>query len=178
MKTESTIEIMAVVTPNCAMASRSQTSSYNTLQKPEMRKKMKYQFTQDSLSSAGWQFHDKFVSAHVECREVKRARQGRRHQSADRDHVGTAPRLSIRAKLESLRTRPGQFHSGLNPTADPIQLTAVGAQAAELRFTGAHKMPARSAVKRSTRASGEVDHLFEFAVLHAKRAADRTRLTA
>ena len=51
MKTESTIETMAVVTPNCAMASRSQTSSYKTLQKPEMRKKKKYQFTNDPLSA-------------------------------------------------------------------------------------------------------------------------------
>ena len=76
MNTDSTIDTMAVVTPNCAMASRSQTSSYNTLQKPEMRKKMKYQFTQDSLSSAGLQFDDRFVSAHVECREVPESRQG------------------------------------------------------------------------------------------------------
>jgi len=60
------------------MANRNQTSSYNTLQKPEMRKKMKYQFTQDSLSSAELQFDDKFVSAHVECREVPETRQGSR----------------------------------------------------------------------------------------------------
>jgi hypothetical protein len=39
---------MAVVTPNCAMASRSQTSSYRTLQNPEMKKKMKNQFMNDS----------------------------------------------------------------------------------------------------------------------------------
>ena len=45
MNTESTIETMAVVTPNCAMANRNHTSSYKTLQKPEMRKKTKYQFT-------------------------------------------------------------------------------------------------------------------------------------
>jgi hypothetical protein len=36
---------MAVVTPNCAMESRNQTNSYNTLQKPEMKKKAKNQFT-------------------------------------------------------------------------------------------------------------------------------------
>ena len=41
MKTESTIETIAVVTPNCAIDRRSHTSSYSTLQKPEMKKKMK-----------------------------------------------------------------------------------------------------------------------------------------
>ena len=44
MKLESTIEIMAVVTPNCAMARRSQTNSYRMLQNPETMKKAKYQF--------------------------------------------------------------------------------------------------------------------------------------
>src|ERR1700722_1867038 len=77
MKTESTIETIAVVTPNCAIARRSQTSSYNTLQKPEKRKKKKYQFTNDSLARARFQFHNPVPSAHVECREVPETRQGR-----------------------------------------------------------------------------------------------------
>ena len=41
---------MAVVTPNCAMARRNHTSSYRTLQKPEMKKKTKYQLTKAVLS--------------------------------------------------------------------------------------------------------------------------------
>jgi hypothetical protein len=45
MKDESTIDTMAVVTPNCAMASRSHTSSYRTLHRPETKKKPKYQPT-------------------------------------------------------------------------------------------------------------------------------------
>ncbi len=43
MNMESTIEVNAVVTPNCAMASRSQTTSYRMLQKPETRKNRKNQ---------------------------------------------------------------------------------------------------------------------------------------
>src|SRR6185437_3990546 len=43
MNAERTIETMGVVTPNCAIARRSQTSSYNIPQKPEIRKKEKYQ---------------------------------------------------------------------------------------------------------------------------------------
>jgi hypothetical protein len=43
MNAESTIETMGVVTPNWAMANRSQISSYNIPQKPEIRKKTKYQ---------------------------------------------------------------------------------------------------------------------------------------
>jgi hypothetical protein len=50
MNAERTMATMAVVTPNCAMARRSQTSSYRTLQKPEMKKKTKYQLTQVLLS--------------------------------------------------------------------------------------------------------------------------------
>jgi hypothetical protein len=50
MNTERTIETMAVVTPNCAMARRNHTSSYRTLQKPEMKKKTKYQLTKAVLS--------------------------------------------------------------------------------------------------------------------------------
>jgi hypothetical protein len=37
-----TIETIGVVTPYCAIARRSQTSSYNIPQKPEIRKKKKY----------------------------------------------------------------------------------------------------------------------------------------
>ena len=43
MKTERTIDTMAVVTPNCAMERRSHTNSYKTLQNPETKKKRKYQ---------------------------------------------------------------------------------------------------------------------------------------
>ena len=39
IKLERTMETSGVVTPNCAMARRSQTSSYMTLQKPETKKK-------------------------------------------------------------------------------------------------------------------------------------------
>jgi hypothetical protein len=45
MKTDSTIETMAVVTPNSAMERRNHTSSKRTLQKPERKKKKKYQLT-------------------------------------------------------------------------------------------------------------------------------------
>ena len=41
MKTERTMETMGVVTPNLAILSRSQTTSYTRLQKPEMKKKRK-----------------------------------------------------------------------------------------------------------------------------------------
>jgi hypothetical protein len=63
-------------------------------------------------------------------------------------------------------------------SANRIQLPAMRAQAAELRLPNAHQMPAGSAVERPARASGEVDHLFELIVLHAKRAAHRCRLSA
>jgi hypothetical protein len=43
MNIESTMETNAVVTPNLAMASRSQTTSYTKLQNPETTKKRKYQ---------------------------------------------------------------------------------------------------------------------------------------
>ncbi len=49
MNTERMIETMAVVTPNCAIARRSHTSSYRTLQNPEKKKKMKNQFTKRSV---------------------------------------------------------------------------------------------------------------------------------
>jgi hypothetical protein len=39
IKTEITIDTMGVVTPNFAIASRSQTTSYTRLQNPEMKKK-------------------------------------------------------------------------------------------------------------------------------------------
>ena len=42
---DKTAETTGVVTPNCAIARRSQTSSYKMLQKPERRKKTKYQVT-------------------------------------------------------------------------------------------------------------------------------------
>jgi hypothetical protein len=45
MKAESTIEVSAVVTPNCAMASLSHTISYMMLQHPEMKKNTKNQPT-------------------------------------------------------------------------------------------------------------------------------------
>lgn len=41
MNTESTIEVSAVVTPNCAIDSRSQMSSHSTLQNPETKKNQK-----------------------------------------------------------------------------------------------------------------------------------------
>src|SRR4029077_14676795 len=41
MNMESTIDVRAVVTPNCAIARRSHTSSYSTLQNPEMKKNTK-----------------------------------------------------------------------------------------------------------------------------------------
>src|SRR6266702_1521345 len=44
IKLESTIDTIAVVTPNCAMAKRSQISSYRMLQNPEIKKKPKYHF--------------------------------------------------------------------------------------------------------------------------------------
>jgi len=43
MNMESTVDTSAVVTPNCAIAKRSQISSYRMPQKPEMKKKVKYQ---------------------------------------------------------------------------------------------------------------------------------------
>src|SRR5580658_7351902 len=52
MKVESTIDTMAVVTPNCAMARRSQISSYKMLQNPEMKKKAKYQYQLEPLLAA------------------------------------------------------------------------------------------------------------------------------
>src|SRR5437868_12670897 len=45
MKVERTIETSAVVTPNCAIDSRSQTSSYKMLQKPDTKKNAKNQDT-------------------------------------------------------------------------------------------------------------------------------------
>ncbi len=42
MNAESTSDTIAVVTPNWAIAKRSQTISYKTLQKPETAKKQKY----------------------------------------------------------------------------------------------------------------------------------------
>jgi len=42
MNIDTTIETMAVVTPKLAIASRSQTTSYTKLQKPETTKKTKY----------------------------------------------------------------------------------------------------------------------------------------
>ena len=53
MKTERTIDTMAVVTPNCAMERRSHTSSYRTLQNPEMKKKRKYQINEGPTSTRG-----------------------------------------------------------------------------------------------------------------------------
>src|SRR5215469_9617709 len=43
MNVDRTIEVSAVVTPNCATARRSQTSSYRRLQNPETKKKTKNQ---------------------------------------------------------------------------------------------------------------------------------------
>jgi hypothetical protein len=43
MKAASTIETMAVVTPNCDIARRSQIISYSKLQNPETKKNAKYQ---------------------------------------------------------------------------------------------------------------------------------------
>src|SRR5712692_2434679 len=50
MNADRTMETMGVVTPNAAIARRSQTTSYTRLQKPEVRKKPKYHriFTVDS----------------------------------------------------------------------------------------------------------------------------------
>ena len=45
MKTESTIDTRAVVTPKAAIDSRSHTSSYKMLQNPEIKKKAKNQYT-------------------------------------------------------------------------------------------------------------------------------------
>ncbi len=45
MKTESTIDTRAVVTPKAAIESRSHTSSYKMLQNPEIKKKAKNQYT-------------------------------------------------------------------------------------------------------------------------------------
>src|SRR6266849_5491903 len=54
MNVESTIETSAVVTPNWAIARRSQTSSYSTLQRPERKKKRKNQVIRPpSLSGIG-----------------------------------------------------------------------------------------------------------------------------
>ena len=50
MNIESTMDTSAVVTPNCAMANRNQTSSYRMLQKPEMKKKTKYRFIHSAYS--------------------------------------------------------------------------------------------------------------------------------
>jgi hypothetical protein len=49
MNIERTIETRAVVTPNCAMDSRNQTSSYRMLQKPEMKKNAKNHPTETHL---------------------------------------------------------------------------------------------------------------------------------
>src|SRR3984957_11397326 len=81
MKTESTIETMAEVTPNCAMARRSQTNSYRTLQKPEKKKKMKNQFTKRSVPRFAKGRDPQRVSARDECkrdecREIGGTRQG------------------------------------------------------------------------------------------------------
>jgi hypothetical protein len=43
MNTESTIEVSAVVTPNCAIDNRNQISSHRTLQNPDNRKNQKNQ---------------------------------------------------------------------------------------------------------------------------------------
>jgi len=42
MNIDSTMDTNAVVTLNCAIASRSQTSSYKMLQNPEIKKNRKY----------------------------------------------------------------------------------------------------------------------------------------
>src|ERR1700736_2220215 len=63
MKTERTIDTIAVVTPNCAIDSRSHTNSYSTLQNPEAIKKKKYHFTPD-LSGMGRVASDARSSAH------------------------------------------------------------------------------------------------------------------
>jgi hypothetical protein len=46
------VETSGVVTPNCAMASRSQTSSYRIPQNPETRKKKKYQITRTAFADS------------------------------------------------------------------------------------------------------------------------------
>ena len=71
MKTDSTIETMAVVTPNCAMDKRSHISSYSTLQNPEMKKKVKYQPTCVSFSK-------KLI-----CREAWKSLERHRRQQSD-----------------------------------------------------------------------------------------------
>jgi hypothetical protein len=55
MNIESTVETNAVVTPNLAMASLSQTTSYTKLQKPETTKKTKYQRIFCNAVSSAWE---------------------------------------------------------------------------------------------------------------------------
>jgi len=58
MNIERTIETRAVVTPNCAIESRNQTSSYKMLQKPEMKKKTKNQVKENFLRAANIQTYE------------------------------------------------------------------------------------------------------------------------
>ena len=53
MKTESTIDVSAVVTPNCAIDNRNQISSHKTLQNPETKKNKKYHTINFCLSALG-----------------------------------------------------------------------------------------------------------------------------
>jgi len=45
MNTDNTVDTTGVVMPNCAIARRSQISSYKMLQNPDKRKNTKYQVT-------------------------------------------------------------------------------------------------------------------------------------
>src|SRR5215831_985435 len=73
MKTDSTIETMAVVTPNSAMERRNHTSSKRTLQKPERKKKKKYQLIV-ALTPCG-----------SDCRAEQRENDRREHNGAKVD---------------------------------------------------------------------------------------------
>lgn len=86
IKTDRTIETIAVVTPNCAIESRSQTISYRTLQKPEIRKKTKYQ-GKENLPQ--------------EFRMTRQRRHFRPHMKTYADHSGKRPTVADRAKIYS-----------------------------------------------------------------------------
>jgi hypothetical protein len=65
MNTDNTIDVKAVVTPNCAIDRRNQISSYKTLQKPETKKKKKNQAIY-CLSESNWK-PNRDSDAELEC---------------------------------------------------------------------------------------------------------------
>lgn len=88
-------------------------------------------------------------------------------------HTSSVERFQKRGKAGAI-WRACQERRKLRPVR--IHLAAVSAQTLELRFVPAHEMSANSAVKRSARATGEIDHLSELLALHAIRTPHQLRV--